>query len=112
VERGELHSDATRLLLEQYIVPLLAKNADVLVLGCTHYPRIIDLIRSVAGPEVTIIDPAQAVAKELRRRLEEQELLATAPSDAGLRAWSTAQPERLQEMMALVGVGDVDVRGF
>lgn len=111
VERGELNSDATRSLVEQYVAPLLAKKADVLVLGCTHYPLIIDLIRSVAGAEVTIIDPANAVSKELRRRLEKQGLLATGGSDGRLRAWSTAQPERLRETMALVGFGDVDVRG-
>lgn len=112
VERGELNTEPTRSLVEQYVAPLLAKNVDVLVLGCTHYPLIIDLIRSVAGPEVTIIDPAHAVSKELRRRLETQGLLATDAPDAGVRAWSTAQPERLRETLALVGFGDVDVRGL
>ncbi len=112
VERGELTNELTRSLVEQYVAPLLAKNVDVLVLGCTHYPLIIDLIRSVVGPEVAIIDPARAVSKELRRRLETQGLLATGAPGAGVRAWSTAQPERLRETLALVGFGDVDVRGL
>jgi glutamate racemase len=110
VERGELTSEATRSLVEQYVAPLLAQHADVLVLGCTHYPLIIDLIRSVAGPGVTIVDPAQAVSKELRRSLDRHGLLATDASNAGLRAWSTGEPERLRETMAQIGFGDVDVR--
>ena len=109
VERGELHGDATRSLVEEHLAPLLAAKADTLVLGCTHYPLLIDLIRSVAGSEITIIDPAQAVSKQLRRRLEQQGLLAAGASYGRLLAWSTAAPERLRETMALVGFGDVEV---
>jgi glutamate racemase len=111
VERGELNSASTRALVEQYVTPLLAKRADTLVLGCTHYPLIADLIRSVAGPAVTIVDPAQAVAKELRRRLEHERLLAPGPSTGSLRAWSTADPDRLRHTMTLAGFGDVEVGG-
>jgi glutamate racemase len=111
VERGELNSAATRALVEQYVSPLLAKRIDTLVLGCTHYPLIADLIRSVAGPTVTIIDPARAVAKELRRRLEQEQLLAPGPSPGRVRAWSTAGPERLRQTMVLAGIGDIDVVG-
>jgi glutamate racemase len=112
IERGRLSDDSTRSLVEQYVGPLLAKNADVLVLGCTHYPLIHGLIRSVAGPEVTIIDPAHAVSRELRRRLEAHGLLGARTVAGGVLAWSTAMPERFRETMALVGFSDVDVRGF
>jgi glutamate racemase len=40
------------------------------VLGCTHYPFLRPLIEQVAGPNVAVIDPAPAVARELVRRLE------------------------------------------
>ncbi|MEI8031568.1 MAG: glutamate racemase [Comamonadaceae bacterium] len=69
VERAELTSEATRALLDSYLSPLLAAGADTLVLGCTHYPFLIPLIQEIAGPEVLIIDPAVAVAKEVARRL-------------------------------------------
>ena len=69
VERAELHSPQTQALLRQYIEPLLAQGADILGLGCTHYPFLRDSIQAIAGPNVTLLDPAQAVARELVRRL-------------------------------------------
>ena len=69
VERGELETGATRRLLETYLHPLLSAGADTLVLGCTHYPFLVPLIRELAGPQVSIVDPSAAVARELRRRL-------------------------------------------
>ena len=50
--------------------PIVDRGADILVLGCTHYPFLRPLIQEVAGPAVDIIDPATPVARELRRRLE------------------------------------------
>ena len=63
VEKGDLSSPATKLLVEKYVVPLLSKGADTLVLGCTHYPFLTPVIRAIAGPAVTILDPAAAVAR-------------------------------------------------
>ncbi|MGZ0077051.1 glutamate racemase [Methylomonas sp. ZR1] len=70
VEKVQLHSDTTRELLVGYLSPLLLAGADTIVLGCTHYPFLAPLIRDIVGPDLTIIDPATAVAKELVRRLQ------------------------------------------
>jgi glutamate racemase len=69
VERAELSSEATRALVAGYLSPLLAAGADTLVLGCTHYPFLMQLMQEIAGPQVLIIDPAVAVAREVARRL-------------------------------------------
>jgi glutamate racemase len=69
VERGELASESSRALLAGYVLPLLARGADTLVLGCTHYPFLAPLLRDIAGTGVAIVDPAAAVAKEVARRL-------------------------------------------
>lgn len=71
VERADLHSAETESLLRQFITPLLAQGADTLVLGCTHYPFLRDTIQRIAGEGITLIDPAEAVARELARRLAE-----------------------------------------
>ena len=71
VERADLNSTQTEALLMQLITPLLAQGADTLVLGCTHYPFLRDLIQRVAGEGVMLLDPAEAVARELARRLAE-----------------------------------------
>jgi len=69
VEAGELDSAATRVLIERYTQPLLARGADTLVLGCTHYPFLKSLITAVVGSAVTLIDTGEAVARQVVRRL-------------------------------------------
>ena len=69
VERADLHSPETEALLRQFIEPLLDQRVDTLVLGCTHYPFLNDLLQRVAGEGVLLLDPAEAVARELARRL-------------------------------------------
>ena len=69
VEQADLHSPQTEALLRRDVEPLLAQGADTLVLGCTHYPFLRDTLATIAGPGVTLIDPAEAVARELARRL-------------------------------------------
>ena len=78
VERVDLHSPETEALLRQFIQPLLTQGADTLVLGCTHYPFLRDLIERVTGEGVALLDPAQAVARELARRLAEHDPAAKA----------------------------------
>ena len=71
VEQADLHSLQTEALLRQHVEPVLAQGADILVLGCTHYPFLRDTIQRIAGTGVNLIDPAEAVARELVRRLSE-----------------------------------------
>ena len=72
VEAADLTSPHTLALLREVLAPLLAQGADTLVLGCTHYPFLRAAIQSIAGEGVQLIDPAEAVARELVRRLPEQ----------------------------------------
>ena len=65
VERGAPEDGTSEALLRSFLDPMLAAGADTIVLGCTHYPFVIDAIRRLAGPEVTVIDPAPAVARHL-----------------------------------------------
>ncbi len=63
VEEGRTNTPETRTLVEKYVLPLLERGADTLVLGCTHYPVLRSLIAAVAGPNVTLIDTGAAVAR-------------------------------------------------
>ncbi len=65
VESGDFDSDTTRALVRQYVEPLLSQGADTFVLGCTHYPLLRPLIAEVAGPNVTILDTGEAVARRV-----------------------------------------------
>lgn len=65
VEEGRL--DDAKPLLVEYLAPMAAAGIDRLVLGCTHYPFLIEQIRSVLPAHVEIIDPAPAVARQVAR---------------------------------------------
>lgn len=70
VERGDFNSPALVRLLHSYIDPMLEEGADHIVLGCTHYPFLAETIGSIAGPSVTIVNPAPAVARQALHVLE------------------------------------------
>ena len=74
VERGAMNSEKARLLLEKYLAPMLEKGVDTLVLGCTHYPFLKDMIASITKNRMVIIDPSDAVAAQTQRILKEFDL--------------------------------------
>ncbi len=65
VEEGWLDKPETKRILKHYLRPLLQKNIDTLILACTHYPFLKDLIKQYAGRRVTLIDPAEVTARAL-----------------------------------------------
>lgn len=92
VESG-LSGDALRELLRVEVEPLIDAGADWLVLGCTHFPFLAATIAEVAGPGVSLLDPAPSVARQLAR-------VAGPGADQGsgeLQAVSTAEPARLAD---------------
>lgn len=78
IESGELQSRVTRELLTRYVEPLLRAGCDTLILGCTHYPLVKPLLRSIIPEHVQLIDTGEAVARRLHSELGKQGLLADA----------------------------------
>lgn len=66
----------TRLAAEEYLTPIRQAKVDTLILGCTHYPIIRDIIADVMGPDVHLVSPGEEAAKFAKRCLEEQDLLS------------------------------------
>ncbi len=98
VERGELDAPATRELVRRYVAPLLARGADTIVLGCTHYPFVRELIEQEAGVGVTMIDTGTAVARQLHRRLAEHGLLR--PAGGGERFWTSGEVAQAESVVS------------
>jgi glutamate racemase len=69
IERGDLDGERTEQLLRGFVEPLLAERADVIVLGCTHYPLVAHIVQRIAGRGVAVIENGTAVAKEVARQL-------------------------------------------
>ncbi|MCS7081876.1 MAG: glutamate racemase [Bacteroidetes bacterium] len=75
VEEGWLDHPVTRMVAQEYLRPVLAARVDTLVLGCTHYPLLKPLLQEVMGPEVQLVDSAEAMAERVAGLLQEMRLL-------------------------------------
>ena len=77
VENGYLgrENPITTAIAEEYLADIRAAGVDVLILGCTHYPLIADVIGKVMGPGVTLIDPGRETADATRSALAARGLL-------------------------------------
>ncbi len=71
VEEGWMNRPETRMIVKKYIHPLKVRQVDTLILGCTHYPLLKDVIQAKIGKRVRVIDSSHAVASSLVRYLEE-----------------------------------------
>jgi glutamate racemase len=65
VEEGWAEDPVTRDVAQRYLEPLLSAGVDTLILGCTHYPVLIPVLREVAGPRVTLISSATSAVDQL-----------------------------------------------
>ncbi len=70
VEAGEQNSQMTELALRKYLKPLLAKDIDTLILGCTHYGLLESKIKKIAGRKVKIISESRIIGAKLKDYLE------------------------------------------
>ena len=75
-EEGWAETDVARAVAEQYLNDLRKKDVGVLVLGCTHYPILRDLISEVIGREIPLIDSGEAAAHEVKTLLQSSQLLS------------------------------------
>ena len=75
IESGQLRSQKMKDLLVIYTNPMIKANIDYLVLGCTHYPYLIPILREILPENVTIIDSGLAVAKQTQAILKANNLL-------------------------------------
>ncbi|MEX0316294.1 MAG: glutamate racemase [Allomuricauda sp.] len=70
IEAGKTDTEETRNLLVQYVNPMLKKGIDSLVLGCTHYPYLIPILKELLPADINIIDSGEAVARQTKAILE------------------------------------------
>jgi glutamate racemase len=75
VEEGETETDIARMVAAKYLTGLRDEGIDTLVLGCTHYPLLRGVIAEAMGPQVTLVDSAEAAAAETEALLTERGLL-------------------------------------
>ncbi len=99
IEAGDLDGPETRRILEKALHPMLERHIDTVVLGCTHYPFVIGLIQNIVGPNVRVIDPAPAVARQAGRMLEKRGLRHPAGERAAMEFFTSGAERDLESLL-------------
>ena len=99
IEKGEFETPETELILRKALLPMLDRGIDTVVLGCTHYPFVIPLIKRIVGPQVRVIDPAPAVARQVGRLLQADNKASGLKDDAIVTYYTTAAAKSMQLLL-------------
>jgi glutamate racemase len=99
IENGDLDSPEMKELLESYLLPMVEKNIDYLVLGCSHYPYLIPQIKKIIPPSIKIIDSGEAVAKQTKKILEELQLINPSKGNSNQVFYTNSNPEVLKKIV-------------
>lgn len=100
IEAGMVNSEETKKLLETYLEPMLAAGMDYLVLGCTHYPYLIPVLKEMIPPHVEILDSGAAIAKQTMAILKENNLLANPDKKGKHLFYTNADPGILASFLS------------
>ncbi len=99
VEEGWIKHRVTYMVAEEYLKPLRQKGIDTLILGCTHYPVLKEVIAEVMGKGVRLIESGEAVALELEEKLSSLGLLASSGGED--RFFVTDFPQKFSEVATI-----------
>jgi glutamate racemase len=98
IEGGFIESDETKRVAKEYLKPLLEKEIDTLILGCTHYPHLSKILSGLAGPGVTLVDPAEEAVSLAKKMLKKAGTLKTILSPAKYEYFVTGSVIQFQEI--------------
>lgn len=99
IENGDLDSPEMKELLESYLLPMVKKNIDYLVLGCSHYPYLIPQIKKIIPSSIKIIDSGEAVAKQTKKILKELQLINPSIGNSTQVFYTNSNPEVLKKIV-------------
>jgi glutamate racemase len=99
IEGGKIDDPITRNILEKALTPMLEKGVDEVVMGCTHYPFVIPVIREIVGENVRVIDPAPAVARQAGRLLETFDLKSDRDREGEGHFLTTGDPGKMGKLI-------------
>ena len=96
IEKGEFESKETRLILERALKPMLENGIDTVVLGCTHYPFVISLIKEIVGNEINVIDPTPAIVRQVSYILTENDLISKSEGEKKIEIFTSGKKENIK----------------
>ncbi|HAR62163.1 MAG: glutamate racemase [Candidatus Margulisiibacteriota bacterium] len=97
IENGSIHDEKTRDIASQYLSEALHQQADVVILGCTHYPFLVPVLQKIAPEHVTFIDPAVGASEYIKKYLEKNELLNKSNCNGNYEYYTSGDTIKFQE---------------
>ncbi|MGB5289312.1 MAG: glutamate racemase [Ignavibacteriaceae bacterium] len=107
-EEGWIKHQATYEIAEEYLKELRGNDIDTLVLGCTHYPILSEIIQKVIGPKVSLIDSGVASSELIKMELEKFNLLSDSKSIGGQEYYVSDIPAKFKEVAELFLGREID----
>ncbi|MBA4746242.1 MAG: glutamate racemase [Muricauda sp.] len=99
IEAGKIQSEGIKTLLQGFLQPMLDQNIDCLVLGCTHYPYLMPVLKDILPEHINIIDSGEAVARQTKAVLEQHQLLSDFDGDPEHIFYTNADVEVLKDLV-------------
>jgi glutamate racemase len=100
IEEGQHNSPEMEIILRALLKPMLEVKIDYLVLGCSHYPYLLPLLKKIFPEDVTIIDSGEAVARQTQRVLEMNSLFKHSEEPPIHHLHTNVDPEVLKVLVA------------
>ncbi len=97
-EEGWTDHKATELIAKEYLFPLTLEKIDTLILGCTHYPLLRNVIGKVLHQTVTLIDSGEATAETVKKLLDDQDMRNASKLKPNLQFNVSDVPHRFAEV--------------
>ena len=109
VENGRVNrgDKVIELVVEEYLAGLKAEGVDTLILGCTHYPLLSDVIRDFMGPDVNLVSPGEETAEYLIKKLRQQDALAEPRRRGRHKYYATDNTEGFGRLASLFMASDI-----
>lgn len=112
IDQGNLTTPRVFSILEKALRPMLEEGIDTVVLGCTHFPFVIPVIETIVGPDVRVIDPSPAIARQVQHLLDEGSLHNPGSSPGQVRYLTTGDSTHLENLLPRLVGRSADVHGL
>lgn len=100
IEEGYQHHPITKIALKEYLEPIKRLKIDTLLLGCTHYPLLMQEIQEVVGEQVTLVDSASACVTHVKKQLDQHKLGVAHQNDPNHQFFVSDDPDTFDRLGA------------
>lgn len=109
VEEGWWEKDITYRIVEEYLGSLKDKQIDTLVMGCTHYPLLEKVIKTVMGDNIVLVNSAREVARTVKDFLDKHELRSENTHQPEYRFYTSDSVDKFKSLGGLFIGREIDV---